>query len=105
MKAIDLKYNVLVIGERDLRETIKRCPPDTEEVAMACCNTEEKAQEKENLQRFRRQTQFIFQDAEAALDKRKPAVSFERINYLAQRCRTSLNIIKTYNSNRWPGFA
>ncbi len=45
MKATDLKYNVLVIGERGLYETVKRCLPDTEEFAAACCNTEEKAQE------------------------------------------------------------
>jgi DNA-binding NtrC family response regulator len=45
LKATDLKYNVLVIGERNLYETVKRCLPDMEEIALAWCNTEEKAQE------------------------------------------------------------
>lgn len=45
MKAVELKFKVLVIGERSLHETIKRCLPDEEEIAIACCNTNEKAQE------------------------------------------------------------
>ena len=45
MKSAELKYKILIIGERSLHETVKRCLPDKEEIAIACCNTEEKAQE------------------------------------------------------------
>ncbi len=45
MKTVELKFKILVIGERSLHETIKRCLPDEEEIAIAGCNTEEKAQE------------------------------------------------------------
>jgi len=49
LKSGELKYKILIIGERSLHETIKRCLPDEEEIAVVCCNTEEKAQE--NLSR------------------------------------------------------
>lgn len=40
----DKQFTLLVIGERDLHETVRRCLPEDEEIGMFCCNDEERAQ-------------------------------------------------------------
>jgi DNA-binding NtrC family response regulator len=45
LKSGELKYKILIIGERSLHETLKRCLPAEEEIVVVLCNTEEKAQE------------------------------------------------------------
>jgi len=43
--AEEIKFNVLVIGDRGLCDTVKRCLPDDEELDVAFCPGEEKAHE------------------------------------------------------------
>ncbi len=46
MKAhVDRKFTILVVGERGLHDTVRRCLPDGEEINSSCCNSEEKAQD------------------------------------------------------------
>lgn len=45
MKATDLKYKVLVVGERGLHDTVRRYMPDEDEIALLLCNSEDKARE------------------------------------------------------------
>ncbi|NUM73172.1 sigma-54-dependent Fis family transcriptional regulator [candidate division KSB1 bacterium] len=40
----DKSFTILVIGERDLHETVRRCLPEGEAIELCCCNEEEKAQ-------------------------------------------------------------
>jgi DNA-binding NtrC family response regulator len=41
----DRKFTILVIGERGLHDSVRRCLPDGEEIDLSCCNSEEKAQD------------------------------------------------------------
>jgi DNA-binding NtrC family response regulator len=42
---VSRKFNILVIGERGLHDTVRRCLPDSQEIDLLCFNTEEKAQD------------------------------------------------------------
>jgi two-component system response regulator AtoC len=50
LKATALRYKILVIGERGLHETVRRCLPDEDEIAVLSCNSEEKT--RENLTKY-----------------------------------------------------
>lgn len=46
MKAPDEpKYKILLLGERGLQDTIRRCLPDAEQAVLMCCNSDDKASE------------------------------------------------------------
>jgi DNA-binding NtrC family response regulator len=50
LKITEFKYKILVVGERGLHETVRRCLPDEDEIAVLLCNSEEKA--RENLAKY-----------------------------------------------------